>query len=214
MNVIEEVQTLTLRELEEQSDTSLFVVNNTQPRGEIVFNVTTGRGRDHTVIVPDTWIPFDQTTQAKKIEIVDSPDFRRAVSQKYLLVVSTSSADEFMEKNEHGQNELQRIFNKAGGQNSIAANSGGMTTKMQQIKQQSGGISIEAAAADGSSTTEQISGAVIQIINRSNSEGDDKMDVKEAMSLLVGRNLNSRELDYIIKNSVHAEIKAFASKKI
>ena len=35
MNVIEEVETLTLRELEEQSDTSLFVVNNTQPRGKI-----------------------------------------------------------------------------------------------------------------------------------------------------------------------------------
>lgn len=78
MDVINEVQILSLRELEEQSDTSLFVVNNTQPRGEIIFNVTTGRGRDHTVIVPDTWIPFDLTTQAKKAEIVDSPDFRRA----------------------------------------------------------------------------------------------------------------------------------------
>lgn len=166
------------------------------------------------MVLPKPWPTNSLTTQAKKIEIVDSPDFRRAVSQKYLLVVSTSSADTFMEKSEHGKNELQRIFNKAGGQNNIAANSGGMTAKMQQIKQQSGGISIEAAAADGSSTTEQISGAVIQIINRSNSEGDDKMDVKEAMSLLVGRNLNSRELDYIIKNSVHAEIKAFASKKI
>jgi FAD synthase len=210
MDVINEVQILSLRELEEQSDTSLFVVNNTQPRGEIIFNVTTGRGRDHTVIVPDTWIPFDLTTQAKKAEIVDSPDFRRAVSQKYLLVVSTKSADEFIEKSEHSQTELQRIFNKAGGQNNIAANSVGSTTKMQQIMQQSGGIAV---AAEGT-TGESISGAVIQIISRSNSEGDEKMDVKEAMSLLVGRSLNGKELDYIIKNSIHADIKAFASKKI
>ena len=213
MDVLNEVSILTLRELEEQTDTSLFVVNNTQPRGEIVFNVTTGRGRDHTVIVPDTWIPFDLTTQAKKSEIVDSPDFRRAVSQKYLLVASTKSADEFMEKNELASTEMSRIFNKAGGQNNIAANSGNaMTTKMSQIKQQSGGIAVaaETEAANG----ESISGAVVQIISRSNSEGDDKMDVKEAMSLLVGRQLNGKELDYIIKNSVHADIKAFASKKI
>lgn len=213
MEVINQVETLTLRELEEQKDTSLFVLNNTQPRGEIIFNVTTGRGRDHTVIVPDTWIPFDLSTQAKKTEIIDSPDFRRAVTQKYIIVVSTSSADAFMEANEHGRNELNRIFNKAGGNNAVAANSimpTAQQSKMEQIRSQAGGVSV---ANDGNSA-EQISGAVIQIINRSNSEGDDKMDVKEALSLLVGRKLNAKELDYIVKNSIHADIKAFASKQM
>lgn len=213
MEVINQVETLTLRELEEQKDTSLFVLNNTQPRGEIIFNVTTGRGRDHTVIVPDTWIPFDLSTQAKKTEIIDSPDFRRAVTQKYIIVVSTTSADAFMEANEHGRNELNRIFNKAGGNNAVAANSvmpNAQQTKMEQIRSQAGGVSV---ANDGNSA-EQISGAVIQIINRSNSEGDDKMDVKEALSLLVGRKLNAKELDYIVKNSIHADIKAFASKQM
>jgi hypothetical protein len=83
-------------------------------------------------------------------------------------------------------------------------------TKMAQIRSQAGGVSI---SNEGSASDEQISGAVIQIINRSNSEGDDKMDVKEALSLLMGRKLNAKELDYVIKNSVHSDIKAFASKQ-
>lgn len=215
MEAINKVVILSLRELEEQKDTSLFIINNTQPRGEIIFNVTTARGKDHTVIVPDTWIPFDLTTQAKKTEIIDSPDFRRAVSQRYLVPVSTGSADEFMNNSELGRNELDRVFNRAGGNNVVASNStftSAQQEKMAQIRSQSGGVTVASDVLADSS--EAISGAVIQIVNRSNLDGEDKMEIKEALSLLVGRKLNSKELDYIVKNSVNAEIKAFASKQL
>lgn len=210
MEVLNQVETLTLRELEETRDTILYVLNNTQPRGQIVFNITTSKGRDHTVIIPDTWIPFDLSTQAKKSELIDSPSFRRAVSQRFIIPIGTDSADNFMTTNEHANNELGRIFNLAGGNNSVAANSIN-TSKIDQIRQKAGGVSI---ASEAVGSTESISGAVIQIINRSNSEGEDKMDVKEAISLLLGRKLNTKELDYAIKNSMHSDIKTFASKQI
>lgn len=213
MQVMNQVEVLHLRDLEDQTDTSLFVLNNTEPRGEIVFNVTVGRGRDYIVVVPDTWVPFDLTTQAKKAEILDSPDFRRAVTQKYLIVVSTKSADEFLRDNEHATAELNRVYNKAGGQNIIAANSERPAqirneSKLDQIRQSTAGIPAEQAV------DESISGAVMQIVARSNSEGEEKMDVKEAISLLMGRKLNSKELEYIMKASSQEALKAFASKQI
>lgn len=206
-----EVEVLTLRELEEQEDGSLFVLNNTEPRGEIIFNVTMGKGRDYTVVVPDTWIPFDLSSQARKSEIIDSPDFRRAITKRYIVVVSTKSADEFMRNNEYAEAELERVYNKAGGQNTIAENSErnpNRSTKIDAIKQAASGVPAE-QAVDTS-----ISGAVIQIIARSNSESDDKMDVKEAISLLMGRKLNQKELEYIVKSSSQEAIKAFASKQL
>lgn len=218
MQVMNQVEVLNLRDLEDQTDTSLFVLNNTEPRGEIVFNVTVGRGRDYIVVVPDTWVPFDLTTQAKKSEILDSPDFRRAVTQKYLTVVSTKSADEFLRDNEYATAELHRVYNKAGGQNNIAANSdrpnsdrtniGKNESKLDQIRQSTAGIPAEQAVE------ESISGAVMQIVARSNSESEDRMDVKEAISLLMGRKLNSKELEYIMKASNQEALKAFASKQV
>lgn len=208
-----EVEVLSLRELEEQEDGSLFVLNNTEPRGEIIFNVTMGKGRDYTVVVPDTWIPFDLSSQARKSEIIDSPDFRRAITKRYIVVVSTKSADKFMRNNEYAEAELERVYNKAGGQNTIAENSDRnpntkQTNKIDAIKQAASGVPAEQAVDTA------ISGAVIQIIARSNSEGEDKMDVKEAISLLMGRKLNQKELEYIVKSSNQELVKAFASKQI
>lgn len=212
MQISNQVETLSLRDLEDQTDSSLFVLNNTQPRGQIVFNVSTMKGRDRSVIIPDTWVPFDLSTQARKSEIVDSPDFRRAVSQRFLLIVSTASADEFFAKNELAQEELKRIFNFAGGNNAVASNqmeSSTVQSRMEQVRSEAGGVQ-----ATHSENGDQISGAIIQIVARSNSDDDGKMDVKEALSLLVGRNMNRSEKEYVIKNSIHSEIKEFVSKQL
>lgn len=218
-NLLAQVKQISLREAEETSDTSLFVVNMTQPRGDLSFSITTSRGRDFVVTVPDTWVPYDLSAQAKKTEIIEAPDFRRAVSRGFLLLVETASADALFLNDDRAQVEIRRIYNKNGGNNNIANNSSfisGMDMKREEVSKVAGvqaGIQAN-AGEDGESVKTGVQGSIIQIVTRSNIEGPDGMDPKEAVSLLMGQNLNPSDYDYIIKNSNQESLKQFAAKQL
>lgn len=213
-NMMNQVARLTLRDAEEMKGSSLYVVNRSEPRGLIHLTVTSAKGRDHVVTIPDTWVPFDVSGYANKDDIIQSPSFRQAVSRGFILIVDTKSADDLFAENEQAQYELNRVHRSLGG--NTAAESDfqtrtGMQAKQDEINRVAGTM---VAASDAEKSGATVSGAVLQIISRSNIEGDDAMDPKEAVSLLLGHTLTRADLEYIVNNSTQDSVKDFAAKQL
>ncbi len=100
--------TLTLSELERDSGMSVFVVNKSDPKGNINFSVSDGMGGIMVVRVPVTWVPIDLTTQATKEAIIKSPHFRKLVSTGMLGIVSEAHALDILSKSD-AQKEARRV---------------------------------------------------------------------------------------------------------
>ena len=71
---------VSLAELERSTESSVYVLNNSVPRGIINFSINDGLGNAVTIKVPITWMPIDLTTQATKASVLSSPQFRRLLS--------------------------------------------------------------------------------------------------------------------------------------
>lgn len=204
---------LNLRALEMSNDTRLYVVNRCSPRGEILMSVTRPNGREQTVTVPATWIPIDLTLQSRRQELLDSPDFRRAVARGYVVPVDADEAEEFCANNSMAVTELSRILNRAGGSSTFAQNvesSGQSVTdkRMEEIRGQVGSVSAKDETGKG------VSGPVMQTVARSNHEGEGSINDREALSILMGMQLTAHEYTYIVKNSQQASIKEWAASKL
>lgn len=60
--------------------------------GDVIITCYGNEGRSHTLIVPKTYIPIRLTDQAPSDLILNSPDFRRAVSMGLLIIVPVEEA--------------------------------------------------------------------------------------------------------------------------
>ena len=183
------------------------MLNNAEPRGDILINVPKDRGRDQMIVVPPTWIPIDLTMQCKREDILDSPDFRRVLARQFIIAVDPDQAEEFFAQNQTATVELNRVLGRAGGNNTLAQNS--VSTRLDEIKAQHGSHAVPEVKDE---TT--VSGPVLQVINRCNTDGDDKLDEKEGLALLMGMKLTRGELEYITKNSQQSSIKEYAASNL
>lgn len=205
---------LNLRALELSKDTRLYVLNKCRPRGEILMSVTRPNGREQTVTVPATWIPVDLTLQSRFQEILDSPDFRRAVARGFVVPVDADEAEKFCAENQLAITELDRILNRADGSSTFAQNVGSgsgkpvVSERMEEIRSQVGSTAVKDESGQG------VSGSVMQTVARSNSDNEGSISDREALSMLMGMSLNNAELDYIVKNSQQSTIKDWAASKL
>jgi len=94
----------------EKSDTShLYVLNKSNPRGNVNFVVTDTGQQKISVQVPVTFIPLDLTTFATKEDVLRSPYFRRLLARGFLHIITEDSAEEFLQ-DPRAQKEHNRIF--------------------------------------------------------------------------------------------------------
>lgn len=205
----DKLKSLTQRDLETSDDTRLFVLNNTEPRGEILISVPKDKGRDQLIVVPPTWIPMDLTMQCRRDDILSSPDFRRGLARQFLIAVDPDSAERMLEENETARVEFNRIMGRADGANTLAQNSN--SDRVAAIKAQHGS---HAVPETGKKEETTVSGQVLQVVMRCNSDAEDKLDEKEGLALLMGMQLTKAELTYITTNSQQASIKEFAASQL
>lgn len=103
--------TTTISELEKSNTGPVWVINKTQAadRALLVLSVprTNGQGVD-SVKIPVTFLPIDLTGQVAKRQLLNSGEFRRAVSTGYLELVDPSEAEKVM-KQPGAREEMLRL---------------------------------------------------------------------------------------------------------
>lgn len=215
MHGIEKIKQISLREVEGGKDTRLFVINNTQPRGELIITVNSAN-RSQVVTIPATWVPVDLSLQSRSSEIIGSPDFRRAVARNFIILLDGDAAEDYINENNLAQTEIDRVLNRAGGQNFLAQNQNmssnvGAGSRMKEILEANGSHAVPEA---GQKTQDTVSGAVLQVVTRCNSDGEERLDEREGLGMLMGMNLSKADLKYIANNSQQSQLKEFAASKL
>lgn len=101
---------VTIKDIEQQEFGGVFCMNNTPAvqRSQIVFTVSkmSGEGLDN-VFIPATGFPVELTQQVTKKQLLNSSEFRRAVSQKLIVLISEEHYNEMMR--EDGAAEEVRV---------------------------------------------------------------------------------------------------------
>jgi len=100
---------LTIHELEAANSSFVWVLNNTNPKGNINLTVADGRGRPVNVRVPISWIPIDLTTQSTKNALLEDPNFRTLVAKRLILLIDSAEAIEFLKHGDAAE-EHARIY--------------------------------------------------------------------------------------------------------
>ncbi len=88
---------------------SLFVLNRTEPRGNVMFSAQNDMGQPATVVVPATFIPIDLTTQATKESLLKSTYFRRCLTMQQLVIIDNESAERYLSTNKLAQSEMRKL---------------------------------------------------------------------------------------------------------
>lgn len=110
-NQTQELEFITLGVAESSKEHSLWVLNNSSPKGNINMTMNDSGGK-MVLSVPVTWIPIDLTTQASRTGVLASPMFRRMVSMGMLKIVSDKSANAFM-SSDTARKEAARVYGLA-----------------------------------------------------------------------------------------------------
>jgi hypothetical protein len=76
------------------SKLALFVVNQTESIQ--TFIIENQRGAKNLVTVPKTWIPIDLSLQAKRSDIIVSPNYRKVISLKNIKPIDEETAHKIL----------------------------------------------------------------------------------------------------------------------
>ncbi|AQT28698.1 hypothetical protein YOLOSWAG_220 [Erwinia phage vB_EamM_Yoloswag] len=88
---------------------SLFVVNRTNPLGDIAFNCINDMGQQTAVIIPATTIPIDLTTQVPADLLIRSSYFKRVLEKSRARIITTESAEAYIADSPRYQEEYNRV---------------------------------------------------------------------------------------------------------
>lgn len=87
----------------------MYVLNKSDPRGNINLVVRDMSGRNVGLQIPITFIPVDLSTFCVKQDVLRTPDFRRLWAKGFIHIVETKSAEEML-KDPKAQEEYRRIY--------------------------------------------------------------------------------------------------------
>lgn len=88
---------------------SLYVLNRTEPKGNVAFNAQNDLGQPVAVVVPATFIPVDLTQQATKDSLLKSTYFRRALNMGQLVIIENESAEIYLATNAMAKAEMKNL---------------------------------------------------------------------------------------------------------
>lgn len=112
---------LTVSQSEKDQGSQLYVLNKSNPRGNVNFVVVDNAQQKISVQVPVTFIPVDLSVFGTKDDILRNPNFRRLIARGFLHIISTESAEEFLQ-DERAQKEHNRIFDVLQDDNDLSFN--------------------------------------------------------------------------------------------
>lgn len=136
----------TINDLEKSNTGPVWVLNTSKGsnRSIIVLSVPKAQGGTDNVRVPVTFLPINLTDQVPKRQLLQSSDFRRAVSSRWLSLVSEEEAQKVMGR-PGAQEEIDRLMMEertinndsarmvAGVENPEAVASTGISPRVQQF---------------------------------------------------------------------------------
>lgn len=150
-----------------------------------------GQGQNIVVSVPTTWACIDLTTQATKKAILSSPNFRRMLATRMLLLVSEDVAAVTMNE-AAAQKEMQRVNSRV---SELAFAAESMPMAAQKAL----------AETDGS-----VSGMAMQMALATD------LDEDQVLTTLQGNlsSMTDKDLNYIVANSRHPRVKEAAAEAL
>lgn len=182
-----DVKFISIQESEAQSITSVWVMNYSDPKGNLHFSAADGMGGQVIVKIPVTWIPIDLTTQLTKNNILNNPIFRRFVMQGLVRIVSNESAMKIMES-KNAQEEARRVY---------SLNDAPVSQSMTLPE---GAKSVQ---------TDNVSGFAMNLANLTDADENQVLNTLEGQESA----LTKADFAYIAQNSIYLKVKEFASKR-
>jgi hypothetical protein len=147
-----------LKKYGEDASAGLWVINRTNPRGNLGFSCIGELNRPTSVFVPCTFIPIDLTTMLPRQRLLESSSFRRQLARNSIAIVDNEEVAKLFAVSTLAQNEHARI-------NKIFGNSEATTFKADVYDvEKEAGASRQLSGAGSEFTSE--------VISRSN-EGED-----------------------------------------
>jgi len=89
----------------------LYVLNRTNPRGNIVFNCLGDLNRPITVTVMATFIPIDLTAQVPRTKLLESPALRRNLARGDLVICDNEDVAALFASSSRAKEEFDRLHN-------------------------------------------------------------------------------------------------------
>lgn len=185
------LSTITYKELENSEDTSVWVLNQSEPRGRINFNVTEPNGDKLSIRVEITWIPIDLTTQATKKGLVDSSDLRRLVSSGMLKLLKPEECEEFM-RGEEARKEAALVYKR-------------------RSAEDTGTVNVSASNGSMADPSTQVTEPSLFVQNLCAQNPDDDVAVSQLRS---SGSLNEIDLKYVVQNSTSGRVKSVAAEML
>ena len=186
---IEENKTvLTLSETLQSDDSQLYVVNTSSQvtdKGEttkLLLDLALANGTSFTIDIPASWLPVDLTASANREDILNSTNFRRALADGYLQIITTEEANRILSSDREGVRDERRRLKNLG-------------------KDDEDGGSEESATNDEAN----VSGAVVALANRALGPRDKLAAVRS-----LENSLTEADIRYLISKATKADIKMLA----
>jgi hypothetical protein len=187
--------TTTVVNAERNDDSRLFVLNRSNPAGNINFNVTDGSGGRIVITIPLTHCPIDLSNFAEKLLILKNPDFRRLVARGFITLVDNDQAQKFITEDPRGIKETKRIY--------------GSIEEGVDPYIESGINDNEIRVENRNRVVRESENPFIQnVVLRSSEEDADDL-ISEVESKL--HTLHNEDIQYIADNARSAELKEWAS---
>ena len=183
---------LSVGDLERNKDSSsVWVTNNSNPKGNINLTMNDGMGANMVVRIPVTFIPVDLATQASKAALVASPTFRRLVSMGMLVIISDDDANRVM-STPQAQKEAARIYNLV---QELTTDASSMPEEAVKLQRE----------GDGS-----VSGFAMNLVIAAG------LDEDQVMTTLLGNESAMSESDfaYIAERSEFLRVKAYCAEHL
>jgi hypothetical protein len=180
---------VSLKTIENDSKaTSIWAINNTNPRGIINISMPDGLGGTTIMTIPITWIPVDLTTQATKESLLKSPSFRRLVTAGNIGLIDEEQAEEIM-TSEGAKDEATRVYSIVQQVEMVPASN---SPEVSKLKSEESGL---------------VSGFAMNII------GMDEVDEDKILSMIKGQEgiLTSEDYTYIATNSTQTKVKEYCA---
>lgn len=185
----------TVNQAEKADSSQIFVLNKSNPRGNVNFVVVDNAQQKISVQVPVTFVPVDLSVFSTKEDVLRNPNFRRLIARGFLHIISTESAEEFL-KDERAAKEHNRIFD---------------------VLQEDVDLEFQAPvedqinAAPPETKDAQVNQFVQNILLRAASENDDDL-ITELESKL--DTLTLTDVNYLMDNTSSATLKAWCAEAV
>ena len=191
----------TIREAEKDGadDTRLFVLNRSNPAGNINFNVTDSAGERVVVTVPLTSSPVDLSNFVEKPSILRNPDFRRMVSKTAIVLIDNDEGEEFITKDPRGIAETKRIYQV------IEEGAEEMEAGLAQIQQD---LKLKASLG-----VESENPFIESIVLRSKKDEEDVADLISEVDSKK-HTLSKGDFEYLAAHAGHSDLKEYASQEL